>query len=237
MARDYYDVLGVRRDARENEIKHAFRARSRALHPDVSRAPDADARFRELSEAYAVLSRRESRRLYDRFGWRGRGRGFDRRRGRRPPGHRGLLQDLESLFMSAAGRRAEPEPAQVVGSVEVDAYEAYVGATRRLEVGEERRCAACAGLGRRKVVAERDAARFVSFAHCRDCGGTGVAEERRALEVPIPARVRDLDRVRVGPDQVAVVKIVAAPERAAVRAAAFAGLLLAIGFLLFLLAL
>src|SRR5687767_7918823 len=105
MARDYYEVIGVRRDADENEIKRAFRARSRALHPDVSGDPDAESRFRELSEAYAVLSHTESRRLYDRFGWRGRGRGFDRHQGRvYHSSHRGLLQDLESLIMSAAGR-------------------------------------------------------------------------------------------------------------------------------------
>jgi DnaJ-class molecular chaperone len=238
MARDYYEVLGVRRDADQNTIKRAYRTRSRALHPDVSGDSEADSRFREVSEAYAVLSRPDSRRLYDRFGWRGRGRGFAR-----PPGRiyhatkRGLLQDLESLIASAAGRRPEREPTKVIASLEVDAYEAHIGATRRIEVDETRRCVACGGSGHRKVISERESGRFLSLVACLECGGTGEAGERRTLDVPVPPRVRDLDRVPVGPEQVAIVKIVPARDRVAVRAAALSGLVVALGFLLFLLAL
>ena len=66
--RDYYEVLGVPRDADEREIKRAFRALARELHPDVSEHPDAEERFREAAEAYEVLSKPETRELYDRFG-------------------------------------------------------------------------------------------------------------------------------------------------------------------------
>lgn len=238
MSRDYYEVLGVRRDADHDTIRRAFRSLSREFHPDVSRDPESAVRFRELSEAYAVLSRAESRRLYDRFGWRGRGRGFDQRRGRVfASNRRGLWQDLESLIETAAGRRSEREPRPVVGSVEVDPYEAHIGATRKLEVSLEEPCAACAGTGHRKVVSNRDSARFLSLDDCRECGGTGLANELRALDVPVPPRARDLDRVLVGPEGIAIVRIVPARERSAIRAAAFAALLLALGFLLYLLAL
>lgn len=238
MARDYYEVLGVRRDADPEAIKHAYRALSRVHHPDVSADPEADERFHELSEAYSVLSRTESRRLYDRFGWRGKGRGFERRPVRvYHADKRGLLQDLESLIVSAAGGRPSREPARVVADLELDAYEAHIGATRRVEVGEARQCEACEGSGRRKLVAQCDSARFLSFDECEECGGTGMAEERRAVDVPVPPRARDLDPVRVGPEEVAIVRIVPPRERPAVRAAALAGLLLALGFLLFLLAL
>src|SRR5881396_4049187 len=69
--RDYYELLGVARDASESDIKKAFRRLARELHPDVSEAPDAEERFREIVEAYEVLSNSERRELYDRFGHAG----------------------------------------------------------------------------------------------------------------------------------------------------------------------
>src|SRR5919206_3217277 len=69
--RDYYELLGVARDADEREIKKAFRRLARRLHPDVSEEPDAEVRFREISEAYEVLSNAETRQLYDRYGHAG----------------------------------------------------------------------------------------------------------------------------------------------------------------------
>ena len=66
--RDFYEVLGVSRDASGEEIKRAFRGLARKLHPDVNDAPDAAEKFAEVQQAYAVLSDEEERRSYDRFG-------------------------------------------------------------------------------------------------------------------------------------------------------------------------
>jgi DnaJ-class molecular chaperone len=63
---DYYEILGVARTASEQEIKKAFRRLAREFHPDVSDAPDAEERFRQVTEAYEVLSKSETRDLYDR---------------------------------------------------------------------------------------------------------------------------------------------------------------------------
>src|SRR5437870_12439394 len=75
--RDYYEVLGLQRTADEAEVKKAFRRLARTLHPDVSVEPNAEERFREVVEAYEVLSKSETRELYDRYGHAGlRGGGF-----------------------------------------------------------------------------------------------------------------------------------------------------------------
>src|SRR6266567_4028732 len=91
--RDYYELLGVARDASEAEIKKAFRGLARELHPDVSDAPDAEERFREVVEAYEVLSKSETRELYDRYGHAGlRGDGHEPRGAVPGRGHLCALQ-------------------------------------------------------------------------------------------------------------------------------------------------
>jgi molecular chaperone DnaJ len=103
--RDYYEVLGVPRNADEQAIKKAFRRLARELHPDVSELPDAEARFREVSEAYEALSNTDTRQLYDRYGHAGlRSGGFQ-------PSHfdLGSFGDLFSAFFGddlfGGGRR------------------------------------------------------------------------------------------------------------------------------------
>src|SRR5436305_7794993 len=117
--RDYYELLGVPRDASEGDIKKAFRALARELHPDVSDAPDADERFREVVEAYEVLSKSETRELYDRYGHAGlRSGGFQ-------PGHFdfGSLSDLFPAFFGdelLTGRTARARGADLAAAVEIE---------------------------------------------------------------------------------------------------------------------
>src|SRR5919108_3473424 len=129
--RDYYEVLGVDRGASDAEIKKAFRSLARELHPDVSQAPDADERFREVAEAYEVLSKSETRELYDRFGHAGlRSGGFT-------PGQfdLGNLSDIFAAFFGddlfAVGtRQRRSRGADLVAEVEVELVEAATGTTR-----------------------------------------------------------------------------------------------------------
>src|SRR6476659_7374822 len=100
MSRDYYEVLGVGRDATEAEIKKAFRALARTLHPDVNKHdPDAEEQFKEAAEAYEVLNDAERRATYDRYGHDGlRSGGFS-------PNFEGFgsISDLFDAFFGGAG--------------------------------------------------------------------------------------------------------------------------------------
>src|SRR5918999_1919218 len=132
--RDYYDVLGVTRGAGEREIKKAFRRLARELHPDVSEHPDAEERFREAAEAYEVLSKTETRELYDRFGHEGLRTG-----GFRPTDFDFTsLSDIFSVFfgeevfgggVAGPGRRAG-RGRDIVAEVEISLVEAAEGATK-----------------------------------------------------------------------------------------------------------
>jgi molecular chaperone DnaJ len=224
--RDYYELLGVPRDASEGEIKKAFRRLARELHPDVSEAPDAEERFKEVVEAYEVLSKSETRELYDRYGHAGlRGGGFQ-------PGtfDFGSLSDLFSAFFGddllGGGRRTRG--ADLSALVEIELLEAATGTTRDVPFeiavtctrcgggGAEPgtnvvTCDTCAGVGRVQHVSRSVFGEFVRTAACPTCGGSGrrietpctqceglgrVLEERK-LEVKIPAGIHDGQRIRL----------------------------------------
>ncbi len=67
-SKDYYEILGVDRGASDSDIRKAFHSKARTMHPDVSKDPDAEEKFKEVNEAYAVLSDSEKRSFYDRYG-------------------------------------------------------------------------------------------------------------------------------------------------------------------------
>lgn len=238
--RDYYEILGVERDADAEAVKRAFRTHARDLHPDVSDDPDSADRFHEISEAYAVLSDERRRGLYDRIGWRGRGRGFAVPRGAArayAANPRAFIADVESIIAASAGRKGFDDRTRVVGKVELDAYEAHVGATRVVDVRDAEPCAECDGDGRQKIVNHNETTRFVAFDDCPACHGTGELLTERQVEVTIPPRTRDDATIPVGPDEVVAVRIVRPPDRLGIRLLAAVVLLAAIGFLIFLLTL
>ena len=119
--RDYYELLGVPRNADEQTIKKAFRRLARELHPDVSDVPDAEVRFREVTEAYEALSNPETRELYDRYGHAGlRSGGFQ------PTSFDlGSFGDLfsaffgDDLFGGRPGRRRSARGGDVVAEIEI----------------------------------------------------------------------------------------------------------------------
>jgi molecular chaperone DnaJ len=224
--RDYYELLGVARGADEGEIKKAFRRLARELHPDVSDAPDAEERFREVVEAYEVLSKRETRELYDRYGHAGlRSGGFE-------PGHFdfGSLSDLFAAFFGddMISGRARSRGPDLAADVEIELVDAASGVTREVpfrvavtcshcggegaEPGTEiTTCPTCGGAGRLQQVSRSVFGEFVRTATCATCGGSGrkietpcsvcdgggrVVDERR-LDVEIPAGIHDGQQIRL----------------------------------------
>jgi molecular chaperone DnaJ len=164
--RDYYDLLGVSRDADEQEIKKAFRRLARQLHPDVSDEPDAEARFKAVTEAYEVLSNAETRQLYDRHGHAGlRSGGFQ------PTGFdAGSLGDLFSAFFGddffgvGARNPGAARGADVAAQIEIDLVDAARGAAATVAVEAAVTCRACGGDGVEPGTA------VTTCTHCRGSG-------------------------------------------------------------------
>lgn len=190
--RDYYEILGLSRDADDRAIKSSFRRLARELHPDVSDHPEAHEKFREAAEAYEVLSKPETRELYDRYGHDGLRTG-----GFRPTDFDfGNLADIfsaffgDDLFGGMAGRGRAARGADVLAEVEIDLVEAAVGVARKVPFPvviacstcggngaapgtTPLTCSACDGLGRVQTVSSSLFGQVVRTQGCAQCGGTG----------------------------------------------------------------
>src|SRR5829696_794241 len=162
MPRDYYEVLGVSREANETEIKKAFRRLARELHPDVNREPDAEERFKEAAEAYEVLSDAERRRTYDQYGHEGlRSGGFD------PGAGFGSIDDIFQAFFGGRGfgfgGGRGPAPGGDIGvAVEVELAEVATGVRREVTYDVVGACEHCHGNG---------AEPGTPITTCETCGG------------------------------------------------------------------
>ena len=209
MAKDYYEVLGISKSADKAEIKKAYRRLARKFHPDVNPGnEDAEQRFKEIQEAYAVLSDPEKRKQYDAHGrvdgipevefdpfrrsgrqqrWRDVGGGFQV-----DFDQVGDFQDLGDIFSQFFGGQATrtARPRQRKGrdqelAIELDFADAVNGVTSTLPVQRQVRCAQCGGSG------------ASGSAACSACHGAGVVISTERIRVRIPEGVTDGQKVRV----------------------------------------
>jgi molecular chaperone DnaJ len=189
MARDYYEVLGVARSASKEEIKKAFRNLARTYHPDVNKEPGAEERFKEINEAYEVLSDDEKRMRYDRFGHAGVG-GMGSAGPYGTAGFGGFEDIFEDFFSSFVGRQSSARRGPRKGgdvrvNVTIDFIEAAFGVDKTLEFQRLETCEVCSGLGTEKGH---------SPVTCPDCGGAGEVRQVRQTFVGNVVRVAPCPR-------------------------------------------
>lgn len=223
--RDYYEVLGVSRDATEEEIKKAFRRLAFQYHPDRNHAPDAEAKFKEVNEAYEVLSNSQKRAAYDRYGVADSGAAFDAFNG-----FGGFGDIFETFFGGAqqSARRGPRRGANLRYDLTIDFEEAVFGTRKVIEIvrtescgacagsGSDpetppERCANCGGTGQVRRVQQSIFGHFVNVAPCgrcngegrvivkpcRVCRGSGRERKTEKLEVDIPAGIDDGRELRL----------------------------------------
>jgi molecular chaperone DnaJ len=223
--RDPYDVLGVARDASDQQIKKAFRQLARELHPDVNaHDPGAEEKFKEAAEAYEILADADRRATYDRYGHDGL------RSGGYAPNFDafGSISDLFNAFFGAA--QAGPAVGgDVAARAEIDLLEAARGTKVEVAFDVIERCGRChgnaaepgtpietcercGGAGQLQAVTSTPFGRMVRTVicdtcngdgrvptqPCRECHGRGRVTTRRTLEVEIPAGIADGQRIRLG---------------------------------------
>ncbi|MBI2852533.1 MAG: molecular chaperone DnaJ [Chloroflexi bacterium] len=189
--RDYYDVLGVSREATDDEIKTAFRKLAFKYHPDHNREPEAEQKFKELNEAYEVLSDRDKRSAYDRFG---RGGAEDIFR-QQPFGADafGGIGDIFDVFFGGAATAARQAPQRgrdLSHDIALTLYEAASGVEKEISVlrteycslchgtasapgSQPTRCPGCGGTGQVRHVQQSIFGRFTNISTCPQCRGEG----------------------------------------------------------------
>ncbi|MCA1552771.1 MAG: molecular chaperone DnaJ [Chloroflexi bacterium] len=180
--RDYYDVLGVARNASDEEIKRAYRRLAMQYHPDRNKDGDAATKFKEVNEAYEILSDGEKRQLYDRYGHAGpRGAGYSQDFS----GFAGFSDIFEDLFggggfsrSNAAQRRAPRRGADLRHLLTITFEEAVFGSDKEIEITRSDTCPTCQGSGAEPGTQPK---------RCPQCNGSG--EVRRVQQTILGSMV------------------------------------------------
>lgn len=213
--RDYYEVLGIDKNASADEIKKAFRKKAREYHPDVNKAADAEEKFKEVKEAYDVLSDEQKRAAYDRYGHadpnQGMGGGFG-------GGDFGGFGDIFDMFFGSGGSRRNPNAPQRGNDLQyqmtIEFKEAVFG--KELDITIPRTescdtcrgtgakpgtrpetCPACKGTGQQEVVQNTAFGRIVNRRVCSVCNGQGTIVKQKCSDCHGTGKVRKQRKIHV----------------------------------------
>ena len=213
--KDYYDVLGVTKSAGKDELKKAYRKLAMKYHPD--RNPDdaqAAEKFKELSEAYEILSDDQKRQTYDNFGHEGVNSSFTSSQGA-ADAFSDIFGDIFSdIFGGGSTSRASSRGADLSYNLEINLEEAVFGKSLNIEIPSNERCSGlwnrCSYCGGAGVIRQQQG--FFSMqqtcpqcrgegevhdSNCSICNGAGYTTKNKKLSVKIPAGVDDGDRIRL----------------------------------------
>lgn len=188
--RDYYEVLGVAKDAPDEEIKKAYRKLARQYHPDVNKAADAETKFKEVKEAYDVLSDDQQRARYDQFGHQDPAAGFG---GGGGADFGGGFGDIFDMFFGGGGRRDPNAPQRgndLQYTMTIEFKEAVFGKETDITIPrtegcdtchgsgakpgtKPETCSTCRGTGQQEVAQNTPFGRIVNRRACTSCGGRG----------------------------------------------------------------
>lgn len=224
--RDYYEVLGLTKGASKEEIKKAYRKLSKQYHPDINKEANAVDKFKEISEAYEVLSDDQKRAQYNQFGHANPNQGFG-------GGADGFgFEDIFSSFFGGGSRRRDPNAPRkgedLQYSMTIEFEEAVFGKETEVEIPKEETCdtchgngakpgtkpetcSHCQGTGQLNVAQDTPFGRMVNKRACHHCQGTGklikdkcntchgqgTVTKRKKIKVSIPAGVDDGQQLRV----------------------------------------
>lgn len=221
LAYEYYDILGVERDASEADIKKAFRRKARQLHPDVNKAPDAEEQFKQLNEAYDCLSDPNKKRMYDQFGTPDAAQGFGG--GYQSVNMDDLFGGMGDLFSSffggmggrgGGGARVRRDGRDMAIGLRLTLEEVATGAKKEIaydrlapceecggtgsaDDGKEVECKTCHGSGRVTSVQRTFLGDMQTSSTCPDCGGKGTVIENPCPECDGQGRVPDREHVTI----------------------------------------
>ncbi len=188
--RDYYEVLGVGKDASGEDIKKAYRKLARQYHPDVNKEPDAENKFKEVKEAYDTLSDDGKRETYDRYGHVDPNQGFG---GGGGADFSGGFGDIFDMFFGGGGRRDPNAPQRgndLQYTMTIEFKEAVFGKETEITIPrtetcdtcrgsgakpgtKPETCSVCRGTGQQEVVQNTPFGRMVNRRSCSNCGGSG----------------------------------------------------------------
>lgn len=225
--RDYYEVLGVEKGASKEEIKKAYRKLSKKYHPDINKEAGSDEKFKEIKEAYEVLSDDQKRAQYDRFGHTDPNQGF----GGQDFGGFGGFEDIFSTFFGG-GRRRDPnaprQGADLQYTMTISFEDAVFGKETDIQIPKEETCETCDGTGAKpgtkpetcshchgtgelNIEQNTPFGRIVNrrtcpYCHgtgslikekCSTCGGDGSITKNKTIHIKIPAGIDDGQQLRV----------------------------------------